>query len=300
MMIRKIFMAILVILTIMIITCFILSLSKNPVGKIASVKTIYNLQKGDSIKIPIYYSGNNLFDKDTLKKASISNNDRSILIPTKISDVYKNGRTSYDGESFSIVVYELSFNDDIFAFTILEAYLNLETETDNKSLLIGSVTLNDCIKEGRHIDITNLYSTVLESPETVSGIVMRISNKTFEEITIKNISFNNDNVHFDLQEITKVSEEIVANTSVNEIIKKEYNPIFSADNENRISLTIRTKGATEIFIPVVYKNISFFCETPIYITYNLEGMEYQYIMDSFTFFNNYGSLASLEEVILWQ
>lgn len=286
---------------IFMITSFVLITRKNnTTSKLLSTKYIYNViedspTKKEIIRIPLYYSSQTIFtSKDIISFISITNEEETSTIPLIINDIVKCGVSYYDKEKYITYLYECELpllkND----FKIEEAYLKLKSNGMTLKPYIGSFNLIYKPNTGLSSNITfnSLEGVLIDSPFTnIAGININLENKINHNITINNISFLNENVIIDSSNIKE--NKVVTDLSVE---YPNYHPITLLNNQNEININLLKYTSTDFFIPIKFREYFIFNRTPLIISYQNGGMEYEYVIDSFTLFDNNYEIPSVKEM----
>ena len=290
---------------ILSLTAVLLIKEEKPLVIITSPK-IYSYSKTDDYEsFNISILANNIdsfyFDLEFINNAVITNDDKNKIIPIEIMEISNNNEVYlYNEEIYNVVSIRLKVS--VGAVYLLEeisdAVLTL-TYDNNKSveLYIGEFNYLIQNQDNNDIGLSNLYVThgYLNDSNTATGLYLELSNESINNIYIKEIKTIGKMVSFDNFYLKRVEEEIPFDQEVKNILNLEAFNHFRSRTifEQRILMT--ESNSVKLYVPFLYHGeINQIYRFPIVIVYEIEGVEYEYIIDDFPFINTSSFKEELE------
>ena len=259
---------------------------------ILSVRKEYNYvfeSKGDTLSIPIYIGKRNTFLSNYREIESTSISSKDCTLSSSLEAIEVGCTLFYNSDKYFEYIYHLSFDsydDFIEPLFINDGLFNITYKNGNKlSFEIGNL----CLFFNTHLIVANdmmfsklsAVTNIVDGIETIVGLNATIRNNTDLDLHIKKISLGNMHYDFDYMHF----EETSLDTSCNLKSRDEtytYKQLFI--DEGDMNLNIENRKQTDIFIPIKYlKDIVYLERFPIYVTYELGGLELTYIQDDFQF-----------------
>ena len=259
---------------------------------ILSVRKEYNYvfeSKGDTLSIPLYIGKRNTFLSNYREIESTSISSKDCSLSSQLEAIEVGCTLFYNNDKYFEYIYHLSFDsydDFIEPLFISDGLFNITYKNGNKlSFEIGNL----CLFFNTHLIATNdmmfsklsAVTNIVDGIETIVGLNATIRNNTNTTLHIKKISLGNMHYDFDYMHFENTSLDTACNLKSRDE-SYSYQQLFI--DEGDMDLHIDRKSQIDIFIPIKYKKDIVYLERfPIYVDYEKDGVESNFIQDDFQF-----------------
>lgn len=289
---KKIYIAIAVIVITLITTSFIIFTNLNPVSfssdeEIFSIKTNYTYNINSDKRIEILLYSNN--PKSYLKvyedvNATFTNEDSTKVIAALIEEVKLVSVHEYYDQTvygYKIYVTPENFNS---SFLINDCYI----QTVDFRCSIGSLSIVNIEEKDSYLDYTKIYAIGNDhfGFKTISALVITFYNSSSTTMYIEEVDLGPFN-YASLANAQEPPKDISYSTPLEDVIG-EYHP--TQFSEQRASLEVPAGKSATYLIPIYYYDIAFLGNTLIHINNEI-------YIDNFSYILNYENLEIYEEII---
>jgi len=272
------------VIIILVISIILLNQKQEKITEIYSVKKITSIIKTNEIEkctIPIIINKKNSYylNVEYISNIYIKDDNTQNLVPLSFINAIFIGEINFLNETF--YQYNLELRIDIESTSYESFYNNAKlyidyTNNEMVSLEIGEFNYHYKELNNSDLSLNNLEGVFgdVNGINTLKGIKITLKSKIDEEIIIKDISFFTNNIIINNRDIINGDSEIPS----------DFNHMIININNQDLNITLQQE--TMFVVPFRYQNILYSTRLPIKITYTVNNVLKEMVIDDFMFMSS--------------
>ncbi|MCF7923544.1 MAG: hypothetical protein K9L64_00375 [Candidatus Izimaplasma sp.] len=299
-MVKKIFF--IVIIIYIAISGILLYVNKTkPTDEISllAVKKTYSrlITDEEVIDLPIYITQEKSFliDKENILDARIG--DKYNELEVNIKEIKNaNKMINYENTQYYLFYFQIDFSEvdisnlelNFINSTLYLSYINDElVELD-----IGKINLLfRTIDNPNHLDFSRMFSITNKEDEynVIKAIYLELDNRTGENIIINEISFLNNELKANIEQIKSINFMPDYNSDFKDLMP-QFNTLTTEFINNK---TFNLINKQNLLIPINHlEEWQYINRFPLIIKYTYNDISYEYIIDDFLFFSSINDIEN--------